>query len=152
LPVLQPFGFFAREPRRDPKALSDEELLRICAPAPGEDTLLGLGCLGVPVTLLVLFIVALIYGTAAKPLLAWLVLTTAMLFLAHHLIGLPKRRYREELNCRRSNLVCYRPSSATCVVLRRRAYEALLSRASITVILFGIIVPKPLRFRRARAF
>ncbi len=95
-----PFGFFARKPWPDPKTLSDEELSRICEPAPGEDMLLGLGCLGVPVTLLVTFIAAIIYGTGAKPLPALLALTTAVLFLACRQVRLPKRRYREELDCR----------------------------------------------------
>ena len=62
--------------------------------------LFGLGFLGVPVTLLVAFIVALIYGTAARPLPALLALTTAAAFLAFHRIGLPKHPYREELQYR----------------------------------------------------
>ncbi len=96
-----PFGFF--KPWPDPKTLSDEELSRICERAPGEDVLLGLGCLGVPVTLLATFIAAVIYGTGAKPLPALLALTTAVLFLAYRQVRLPQRRYREELDYRCGN-------------------------------------------------
>ncbi len=87
--------------RGDPKSLGDRELARIYAATPLERRLESAGCLGTLAALL-LFLLA-VFASIFKIAFIVAALAAATAFWARHLLGLPKRAYREELNWRRGN-------------------------------------------------
>jgi len=88
-----------RDHRRDPKSLSDGELVRICAATPRENRLEQAGCLGSLAALMILFPLEL--AGLFKPALIGFALAIASALWALHLAGRPRRVYREELAWRR---------------------------------------------------
>ena len=88
-----------RDHRRDPKSLSDGELARICAATPRENALGVTGCLGSLAMLLVVYPLAI--AGFFKSVFVGFVLGIPAVFWTLHLVGLPKRAYREELAWRR---------------------------------------------------
>lgn len=83
--------------KADPKSLSDEALREICAEMRIEKWLLICGCLGSVAALLLLVATLSVFRDLAAPLFLGSALTAAGLFWAHHLVGRPKHRFREEL-------------------------------------------------------